>query len=493
MIYTFNLMVGVEPNGVDVAQAHRAKVFRQLKQDARFVFTQIPPREKLDYFLDLGYQEEEILLAHMLLTDQRDISLGLSVTDFVEVLDLKAEPYDKDMEVHFDEASGVSLVLVRNRRQPEFVHCVDYYVDGFLVKREHYGKTKLYTEFFTMVHLDIGLVARVCRRLYHNQDGSVAYEELMESQDLNADSNFRQGPDWFYGRVAHMERVLAELDLGSEDMVIMDRFIELPFTQVLLKMKGQARVVGVIHSEHHYGQRLNPEYHYLFQNRRAFDHIVVGTQQQRDRILEDYDLADKLVVLSAGALQGLWQKGNRKPHSVMAVARFERRKRLDLTIAAVAAYHKINPQVRLDIYGKGHLHADLEEQIKRLGAEGYISLKGHQDLTRTYAHYELYLATSEWETFGLTLMEAVGSGLAMVGLDAPYGNQTFIQDGLNGYRVPFGNRTDQEMVSDLSQALDKAFGQIPRLREGSYQVAVNYMEEELVKRWRDFLSQSNEQ
>ena len=40
MLYTFNLMVGLEPNGVDVAQAYRGKVFRDLGLPACFVFTQ---------------------------------------------------------------------------------------------------------------------------------------------------------------------------------------------------------------------------------------------------------------------------------------------------------------------------------------------------------------------------------------------------------------------------------------------------------------------
>ena len=35
-----------------------------------------------------------------------------------------------------------------------------------------------------------------------------------------------------------------------------------------------------------------------------------------------------------------------------------------------------------------------------------------------YPQYELYVTTSQWETFGLTLMEAVGAGLALVGFDA---------------------------------------------------------------------------
>ena len=64
MIYTFNLMVELEPNGVDVAQAYRGQIFRKLGCPARFVFTQVPPRYKWDYYLSLGYAEDEIILAH---------------------------------------------------------------------------------------------------------------------------------------------------------------------------------------------------------------------------------------------------------------------------------------------------------------------------------------------------------------------------------------------------------------------------------------------
>lgn len=61
MIYTFNLMVELEPNGVDVAQAYRGQIFRKLGCPARFIFTQVPPRYKWDYYLSLGYAEDEIV------------------------------------------------------------------------------------------------------------------------------------------------------------------------------------------------------------------------------------------------------------------------------------------------------------------------------------------------------------------------------------------------------------------------------------------------
>ena len=53
-IYTFNLLVGYEPNGVDVAQASRAKILRGLGVTAKFVFTTWPTPEKLAYYLSLG-------------------------------------------------------------------------------------------------------------------------------------------------------------------------------------------------------------------------------------------------------------------------------------------------------------------------------------------------------------------------------------------------------------------------------------------------------
>ena len=40
-----------------------------------------------------------------------------------------------------------------------------------------------------------------------------------------------------------------------------------------------------------------------------------------------------------------------------------------------------------------------------------------------------YFSASTSEGFGLTLMEAVGSGLGMIGLNVNYGNPTFIRDG----------------------------------------------------------------
>ena len=97
-----------------------------------------------------------------------------------------------------------------------------------------------------------------------------------------------------------------------------------------------------------------------------------------------------------------------------------------------------------DIYGKGGEQENLQDLIDTLGAGDFIQLRGHADLRDVYPQYELYVTTSQWETFGLTLMEAVGAGLALVGFDARYGNPTFIKEGKNGFLVPYSETMPEE-------------------------------------------------
>lgn len=481
-------MVGLEPNGVDVAQAYRGKVFRDLDLPASFVFTQVPPRFKWDYYLSLGHLEEEILLAHMLLTDQRDMSLGIRIDDMKQLLHLTAEYKENNCELIFQEQDGVTTILHKNSLKPDYV---DYYVFGRLLRREHYGKKKLFTEFFTAVDAGFGLEARVVRRLFHNRDGSIAFEEIKKEPGEDTEAVYRCGSEWFYSESEFLERALSELQFSKEDHVFIDRLENLPFTSPLLRLKGEARLSCVVHSIHYWGDQINSEYYHLFQYAEEFDDILVSTQSQKDELEKHLALLGKtgqVRVLPVAALEQLQLADERKPYSVMIAVRFERRKRLDLAIKAIVAFHEIFPDVNLDIYGQGMLWQDIEAEIANLEAQNYIHLKGHQTISNRFKEYELYLATSEWETFGITLLEAIGSGQALVGLDVPYGNQTFIQEGKNGYLVPFAARSDEEIVVDLTKALEKAFKQIKQLREGSYRLAEEYLSDRIIKQWYEFLT-----
>ena len=108
-------------------------------------------------------------------------------------------------------------------------------------------------------------------------------------------------------------------------------------------------------------------------------------------------------------------------------------------------------------------------------------------------NYEAYLSGSTSEGFGLTLMEAVGSGLPIIGFDVRYGNQTFIDDGENGYRITVHDKMEKtERIQKLAECIVRLFTEddIRAFSEHSYEKAKTYLTEEVEKKWVDVLDQA---
>ena len=173
-------------------------------------------------------------------------------------------------------------------------------------------------------------------------------------------------------------------------------------------------------------------------------------------------------------------------YALLTCSRLAPEKHVDLLVRAVAKAREQVPQLRLDIYGTGSEEGPVRAAIQDCQAQDYVHLLGHKSLEGVYERYSAYVSASTSEGFGLTLMEAVGSGLPLVGFDVPYGNQTFIEDGKNGYRVPVPAEADpQELVSGLAEALVRLFTEADRaaFEARSYEKAQEYLSQQAVERW----------
>ena len=131
-----------------------------------------------------------------------------------------------------------------------------------------------------------------------------------------------------------------------------------------------------------------------------------------------------------------------------------------------------------------------QERIKQLFAQ-FIEKKDEDvEMHDVYETYDAYVSASQSEGFGLTLMEAVGSGLPIIGFDVRYGNQTFIDDGENGYRIPIHDEMDQKEKSAL--LADRIVHMLTEddmeaFSEHSYEKAQAFLTKEVVKRWISLL------
>lgn len=103
-------------------------------------------------------------------------------------------------------------------------------------------------------------------------------------------------------------------------------------------------------------------------------------------------------------------------------------KNVALAIRAVAQV----PYASLDVAGEGPLHRDLEALIVDLGVSDRVRLVGRvSDVPAFLAGADLFISTSKWEGFGLSVAEALASGLPVVGPLVP-GVSEVVSDGVDG-------------------------------------------------------------
>ena len=115
---------------------------------------------------------------------------------------------------------------------------------------------------------------------------------------------------------------------------------------------------------------------------------------------------------------------------------------------------------------------------------------GQQKLDDVYQKYQAYLSASTSEGFGLTLLEAIGAGLPIIGFDVRYGNQTFIDSGENGYIIPVHEEMDsKERIQKLAERVICLFTEadLGAFRRHSYEKAAEFMTREVEKKWAQLL------
>ena len=113
---------------------------------------------------------------------------------------------------------------------------------------------------------------------------------------------------------------------------------------------------------------------------------------------------------------------------VAIVSRLVWEKGLDVFAEVVAALSGRNPQLRILVVGDGPIRGELASRLPGAVFTGHLEA---QELAVAYASADLFLFPSHTETFGNVTLEAMASGLPVVGADAP-GSKSLIREGETG-------------------------------------------------------------
>lgn len=506
-IYIFSLLVGYVPNGVDNAQGYRARMLKKYTNSVKYIFTELPTRRYVNRYRKAGIDVEQMLSIHQYFTDNHSLSLSVRVEDKLAELKESLQYTDtsrEGTEIRLFRKGSVIASLLTDEMEPGCCHSIQYYNGGRLIREEHYTTGIAYVDYYVTAESDTGPYAKLVRRSFYDSDGEVSFDQVFAME-----KELYLFPD---GRACTKSEFIAEfikrLNLGEGDTVLLDRSAQFDFVQPLFAYGNRARFIAVFHSGHFFEKGedihtlyLNYEYYYWFKYSGMVETMVVSTEGQKRELLEklqEYGCSiPKIVVIPAGGIDRLrYPDTGRKPYSLISVSRMDPRKKIEWIIKSVIKAYKRNANISLDLYGRGEYEYTkyLQDLVEKNNAQTYIRFKGRADVTEIYKNYEVYVSASLWETLGLSIMEAIGSGMALIGLNVKYGNQVFIHPEENGYLVDYDPKHSQEKEDELIECMADSIVEIfkdserlERFHQFSYETGREFFWSVIEEKWKKLL------
>ncbi|MCM1231932.1 MAG: glycosyltransferase [Ruminococcus flavefaciens] len=500
-IYVFSLFVGTVTSGVDNAQGYRAQMLKEVSQPVFYIFTELPGEKYMKRYRQMGVDESQMLCVHQYLTDHSALKPSVKTADKLTELKKSLHYTDVDYrenEVRLIKDGMILATILFDRDKNDCFSQILYFDNTKLFRAETYTDGIFYADSYVTAKSDNGLYAKLVKRTFYNKDGSAAYDQIFEGG-----KEFYHFPD---GRLCCtkmqlMTEFIKRLQLSEQDTVILDRPSYFDYEQPLFQYGGKARFIAVVHSKHYfeksedpYDLYFNKEQYYWFKYSKMIDVMVVSTQEQKEELIqklrECHCSIPVIEVIPAGGIEQLrYPEKERKRCSLISVSRIDARKKIDWIVRSVIKAHRSNPNISVDIYGDGR-YDQLQDLVLENNAQSYVRFMGYRDVAEVYKEYEVYISASLWETLGLSVMEAVGSGTAVIGLDVKYGNHLFIHSEENGYLVDFNtgyvNGDDSQLIDDMAEKIVEIFEDKEKLKkfhQKSYEIGEQFLTHRIREKW----------
>ena len=130
-----------------------------------------------------------------------------------------------------------------------------------------------------------------------------------------------------------------------------------------------------------------------------------------------------------------------------ALGRIDENKRVELTIEAAAPI--LGERCKILVIGRGEYRTQLEAVAARLGVADHVIFGGFQpDTVAMMSAFDLYVASSVQETFGLAILEAMASGLPAVYTVCP------ALDGIHTSQARQVGGTPEAMREEIRKAVE---------------------------------------
>jgi glycosyltransferase involved in cell wall biosynthesis len=135
-------------------------------------------------------------------------------------------------------------------------------------------------------------------------------------------------------------------------------------------------------------------------------------------------------------------KSTAEPKRLLYVGHLTKGKRIDSLLTVASQLLKTRNDFVLDIVGDGPERRHLEAFSRSLGLNGHVRFQGFKQrdgVLEFLAHSNCFLFPSEYDIWGLVLVEAMAAGIPCLASVHAGASSDMVKDGENGFLVDFEN------------------------------------------------------
>ena len=212
---------------------------------------------------------------------------------------------------------------------------------------------------------------------------------------------------------------------------------------------------------------------------RRFDKFVVLTNEDKGY----WGGLPNIEVIPNAAIHVSKNYSEVKNKRVIAVGRLDYQKGFDRLIQAWKLVQHTGrfSDWKLDIFGQGEWREMLQQMIDKQGLQNTVKINPPTNaILNEYVHSSLLVMSSNYEGFGMVLVEAMSCGVPVISFDCKCGPKDIIQPGINGLLVPNG---DIQALADAMMKVmeDEAYRKMLSLN--ARKVVATYSEQAVMAQW----------
>ena len=173
-------------------------------------------------------------------------------------------------------------------------------------------------------------------------------------------------------------------------------------------------------------------------------------------------------------------------NTLISACRLEAQKNPMMLVKIARELKDMNFNYTFNIYGSGTYKKQMEEYIKEHDLTNVHIISGITNLEPCYLNSDLYISTSLFEGFGLSVIEANSFSVPTIWKEMGDPTPSIITNGVNGYVIDSNDPRDfaLKIIEVLSNKEE-----LRKLKESTYNLSSRYEESYIKEMWKEFFKE----